>query len=81
MLSGLDVELRSGDVIGVFYAGKKARYRVIWVRYGDIHCKIQAAVHRIEPDECPWKELVGESTQENSKTGDTPSRQDTDPPH
>ena len=28
LLSGLDAELRSGDVIGILYAGKTARYRV-----------------------------------------------------
>src|ERR1039458_7736702 len=27
LLVGLDAELRSGDVIGILYAGKKARYR------------------------------------------------------
>lgn len=79
LLSGLDAELRSGDVIGILQAGKKARFRVIWVRYGDIHSKIQAAVHRIEPDECPWKELLSESAQDNVKT--SKSSQDSDSSH
>ena len=62
LLSGLDVELRSGDVLGVLYAGKKARYRVVWVRYRDGERKVQAAIHRIEPDVCPWKDrLTGQS--------------------
>ena len=58
LISGLDADLRSGDVIGVLYSGRKARYRVVWVRWtGDPH-KTQAAVQRIEPDACPWPELV-----------------------
>ncbi len=68
LLSGLDSELRSGDVIGILYAGKKARYRVVWVRQSGTSHKVQAAVHRFTTDECPWKELlaqdnaVGETT-------------------
>ncbi len=58
LLWGLDVELRSGDVLGLLYADKKARYRVVWVRYMDGERKVQAAIHRIEPDSCPWQELL-----------------------
>lgn len=61
LLSGLDVELRSGDVLGVLYAGRKARYRVVWVRYGNTDTKIRVAVHRIEPDTCPWQEFLAEN--------------------
>jgi hypothetical protein len=60
LLSGLDVEVRSGDVIGILYAGKKARYRVVWVRYGNEQSRIQAAVHRMDPDICPWQALFTE---------------------
>ncbi len=62
LLSGLDLELRSGDVLGVLYEGKKARYRVIWVRESDGPLKMQAAIHRIEPDVCPWEELLVQQT-------------------
>jgi hypothetical protein len=58
LLSGLDSQLRSGDVIGILYAGKKARYRVVWVRHSGAEQKVQAAVHRFAIDECPWKELL-----------------------
>jgi hypothetical protein len=63
MISGLDTELRAGDVIGILYAGKKARYRVVWIRYDGEGEKLQAAVHRIVPDECPWQSLLGDSAQ------------------
>lgn len=58
MLSGLDTELRSGDVIGILFAGRKARYRVIWIRDAGTARKIQAAVQRIAPDDCPWQDLL-----------------------
>jgi len=58
LIVGLDAELRSGDVIGILYAGNKARYRIVWVRYSGTGDKVQAAVHRLAPDECPWKDLL-----------------------
>lgn len=68
LLTGLDAELRSGDVIGVLYAGKKARYRVVWVRASGTSDKVQAAVHRFAPDECPWKELLTEEPADAEET-------------
>ena len=61
LLTGLDADLRSGDVIGVLYGKKKARYRVVWVRYDGGGEKMQAAVHRMSADECPWRELLNEA--------------------
>jgi hypothetical protein len=58
LLSGLDTDLKSGDVIGILYAGKKARYRVIWIRYDGTGDKMQVAVHRVQTDPCPWMELL-----------------------
>lgn len=61
LLSGLDGDLRSGDVIGILYASKKARFRVVWVRRDGINQKLQAAVQRVQEDACPWQELVDKS--------------------
>jgi hypothetical protein len=58
LLSGIAADLRGGDVIGLLYLGRKARYRVVWVRYDDMGDKIQAAIHRMEADPCPWDELL-----------------------
>lgn len=58
LLSGLDVELRCGDLMGVIYNEKKARYRVVWVRSSGTAQRIQAAVHLLAPDECPWQDLL-----------------------
>jgi PilZ domain len=60
-LLSLDAKLRSGDLIGILYAGKKARYRVVWVSRSGADQKMQAAVQRIAADECPWQDLLPES--------------------
>jgi hypothetical protein len=58
LLTGLQAPLKSGDVLGILYAGRKARFRVVWVRYDGIEAPMRAAVHRIEPDVCPWLDLL-----------------------
>lgn len=73
LLSGLDADLKSGDVIGVLYGTKKARYRVVWVRYDEMGDKMQAAVHRLESDVCPWLDLLTEDTPESSPSIDHPT--------
>lgn len=60
LLSGLDADLRSGDVIGILYSGRKARYRVVWIRYDECGDKMQVAVHRVDPDKCPWQHLLAQ---------------------
>lgn len=69
LLSGLDADLRSGDVIGILCGKRKARFRVIWVRYDGDGEKMQVAVHRIEADECPWVELLSVDTDLNRPDG------------
>jgi hypothetical protein len=60
LISQLEAELRTGDVIALTYSGKKARYRVVWVRHGGVRYKYQAVVQRIDSDECPWQNLLSE---------------------
>ena len=60
LVTGLEADLRSGDAVGILYAGRKARYRVVWVRHDGIGDKMQAAIHRFEEDPCPWKDLLEE---------------------
>jgi hypothetical protein len=62
LLCGLDVELRSGDLLGLLYQGNKARFRVVWVRYSEGEKKVQAAIHRVESDCCPWREMLEEES-------------------
>ena len=73
LLSGLDADLKSGDVIGILYGKKKARYRVVWVRYDEMGDKMQAAVHRLDSDACPWLDLLTQEAAESSPPTDHPT--------
>jgi hypothetical protein len=70
LLCGIEADLRSGDLIGLLYRSRKARYRVVWVRYDDGGEKVQAAIHLVQPDICPWREMLGE---EKEKSESVPS--------
>jgi len=76
LLTGLDADLRSGDVVGILFGKKKARYRVVWIRYDGAGDKMQVAIHRIQADECPWLDLLTDadqaSSRESSQTGEKP---------
>jgi len=61
LLSHLKVAMRIGDVVGVSYAGKNARFKVVWVRDCGPEKGIQAAVQRTAQDECPWLERLSEA--------------------
>jgi len=54
LLSGLSSGVRSGDLVWVEYQGRKARYRIVWVRVSNSDLKSQAAVQKLEKEECPW---------------------------
>jgi hypothetical protein len=58
LLSGFQSNLKSGDVIGILYLGREARFRVVWVRYCGDDQKMHAAVRRMDPDPCPWQDLL-----------------------
>ena len=53
-LSGLEQELKVGDVIGVQYETKKARCKVIWVMEATGLKKVQVGVQLVVDQECPW---------------------------
>ena len=55
LFSGLEHELKVGDVIGVQYGDRKSRCRVIWVMDGGPLQKIQAGVQIVADQDCPWK--------------------------
>src|SRR6266404_9245233 len=58
LLSGMARKVRSGDLIWIEYQDRKARFRIVWVRDSQSEQKTQAAVHKLEKEECPWKSLV-----------------------
>jgi hypothetical protein len=59
LLSGLSGKMRSGDLIWVEYEKRKARFRIVWVSDSKSSPRTQAAVHRLEQEECPWSVLQG----------------------
>jgi len=57
LLTGIEQELRAGDLLGVQHKGKRARFRIVWIGYySDPRQMIEAAIHRLDGDDCPWQE-------------------------
>ena len=54
-LSGLETQLKPGDVIGVQLGDKKARCKVIWVVDAGQAQKISVGVNLVEGQPCPWE--------------------------
>lgn len=57
LLSGMTRQVRLGDLIWVECAGKKVRFKVVWMRDSASHNLIQAAVHLFDTEPCPWVEI------------------------
>lgn len=60
LLSGIEYELKPGDVIGVQYEQRKARCRVIWVVDAGGIQKNQIGLQMLDGQECPWKDFLAE---------------------
>src|SRR5437879_4441057 len=58
LLSGLARKVRAGDLVWVEYQDRKGRFRIVWVRDSESEHKTQAAVHKLENEECPWVETL-----------------------
>jgi hypothetical protein len=58
LISGVDVTLQPGDIIGIQHELKKARCRVVWVADAGGVLKNQAGLQLLEGQECPWKEVL-----------------------
>ena len=57
LLSGLSRGMRSGDLLWVEYEQRKARFRIVWVRDSQSGLKTQAAIQKLETEECPSRLL------------------------
>src|SRR6202158_4984503 len=62
-LSGLEAQLKPGDVIGVQVGDKKARCKVIWVVDAGQTQKISVGVNLIEGQPCPWEKEMQQAPQ------------------
>ena len=71
-LSGLDHELKVGDVIGVEYGDRKSRCRVVWVMDGGPIQKIQVGVQIVTDQDCPWKSELMKRTKLRAARAEQP---------
>src|ERR1700687_4095940 len=55
LFSGLENELKVGDIVGVQYNDRKSRCSVIWVMDTGPLQKIQAGVQIVAGQDCPWQ--------------------------
>src|SRR5574337_2179481 len=55
LISGVENELKVGDVVGVQCGEKKARCTVIWVMNTGLISKNQVGIKLLAEQECPWK--------------------------
>ncbi|MGH9512253.1 MAG: PilZ domain-containing protein [Terriglobales bacterium] len=60
LLSGINHPLKTGEVIGIQYGERKARFRVVWVIDAGPIRKIEAGVQLLAQQHLPWKELTPE---------------------
>ena len=57
LLSGISREMRSGDLIWVEFAERRARFRIVWVRNSQAQQLTQAAVQLLVGEESLWKSV------------------------
>jgi hypothetical protein len=56
LFSGLEHQLKVGDIVGVQFANQKTRCKVIWVMDTGSAQKFQAGVQIVSGQDCPWKD-------------------------
>lgn len=61
LLSGMARAVRPGDLIRIEYHNRKARFRVVWLGGRESEQRTQAAVQKLEDEECPWIALLKKS--------------------
>src|SRR5216683_3312231 len=64
-LSGLERQLKPGDIIGVQVGDKKARCKVVWVVDAGQRQKISVGVNLVEGQPCPWEKEMQQTRQES----------------
>ena len=57
-LTGVDQELKTGDVIGIQLGDKKARCKVLQVVDAGLPLKFKIDVELVEGQQCPWKDKL-----------------------
>jgi hypothetical protein len=67
-LTGVEHELKSGDVIGVQLGDKKARCKVLQAVDAGLILKFKVDIELVEGQKCPWKEQIGHQVEVATKT-------------
>jgi len=57
LLSGIVRPMRSGDLVWVEHEGRKSRFKIVWVRNSETPDLIQAAIHLMNSEHCPWAKM------------------------
>jgi hypothetical protein len=57
LLSGIIRPMRSGDLLWVEHQGRKSRFKIVWVRNSETPDLIQAAIHLMNVEPCPWAKV------------------------
>ena len=73
LISGIELHLRPGDLIGIQRGETSGRYRVVWARDSGGPGKNQAAVQKMVGSECPWEELLPARSTSASASGGSPT--------
>src|SRR5271167_5281268 len=58
LISGINHSLKTGEVIGVQYADRKARFRVVWAIDAGPVRKIEAGLQILPQQQNPWHDLA-----------------------
>jgi PilZ domain len=58
MLNGVRHTLKTGDVIGVQFNEKKARFKVVWVKDGAIPRMVDVGVQVLQNQRTPWEDMA-----------------------
>jgi len=60
LLEGLEHPIRPGDLVGVQYGERRARFHVVWVGKIGLGENFRAALQRLQRDDCPWRDELPE---------------------
>jgi hypothetical protein len=56
--TGLEVELRCGDMLIVDYEGHRAHFRIVWFLNFGPRLGAEVAIHKSNREPCPWVDLL-----------------------
>jgi hypothetical protein len=69
LLSGINHSLKTGEVIGIQYGERKARFRVIWAIDAGPTRKIEAGVQILPQQMNPWQDLAPAPSGDRARHG------------